>query len=142
MLRKCEFKKKNGERCGADVQTGRSLCVFHDPARAADGQRARRAGGVNRSQRAVVLPEDTPEHPLSGPKDVADLLAHSINQLRRGQLDLRIANGIGYLASILLRALEQGPMEERLTELEAIVAKSGVGAEMFNFRSAKRIVHE
>ena len=26
----CEFRKKNGERCGADVQTGKGLCVFHE----------------------------------------------------------------------------------------------------------------
>ena len=31
MARKCEFRKKNSERCGADAQTGKSLCVFHDP---------------------------------------------------------------------------------------------------------------
>jgi len=77
----------------------------------------------------VVLPKDTPDHPLASPSDVSSLLAQSINQLRRGQLDLRIANGIGYLASVLLRALEQGPMEERLAHLEAVLAKTSTGAE-------------
>jgi hypothetical protein len=43
-------------------------------------------------------------------------LAESINQLRRGQLNPRIATGIGYLSGILLRALEQGPVEERLAK--------------------------
>jgi tetratricopeptide (TPR) repeat protein len=37
--------------------------------------------------------------------------------LRRGQLDPRVANAMGYLTSVLLRALEQGPMEE----LEAVL---------------------
>ena len=141
-MAKCQFRKKNGSRCGANAQPENGTCVFHDPARAEEGQRARRAGGVNRSHTAAVLPTDTPDHPLASPKDVSDLLAHSINQLRRGQLDLRIANGIGYLASVLLRALEQGPMEERLAHLEAIVAKSSVGAEIFSFRSVKEIAHE
>jgi hypothetical protein len=58
MAKKCAFKKKNGERCGADAQTGKSLCVFHDPARASEGRRARRAGGISRSRAAAVLPID------------------------------------------------------------------------------------
>ena len=69
-------------------------------------------------------------------QDVANLLGESINQLRRGQLDPRVANAMGYLAGILLRALEQGPMEERLAHLEAILGKSGNESEMFKFQSA------
>ena len=46
-------------------------------------------------------------------------LADSVNRLRRGQLDPRVANSMAYLTSVLLRALEQGPMEERLAKLEA-----------------------
>ena len=97
MAKKCGFRKKNGERCDADAQTGKSLCVFHDPARASEGRRARRAGGITRSRLAVVLPRDTPDHPLGSTTDVSTLLADSINQLRRGQLDPRVANAMGYL---------------------------------------------
>jgi hypothetical protein len=39
--------------------------------------------------------------------------------VRRGQLDPRVGNAVGYLASILLGALQQGPLEERLSRLEA-----------------------
>ena len=139
-MKKCEFKKSNGERCGAEAQTGNRLCVFHNPETAAEGRRARRAGGVNRTRPVAVLRADTPDHPLGNSCEVSSLLADSINRLRRGELDPRVANGIGYLASILLRALEQGSIEERLAQLEAIVAKSDVGAEISNFR--KEIVHE
>lgn len=69
-----------------------------------------------------MLPSDTPDHPLGNTKDVAAFLADSINQLRRGQLDPRVANAMGYLASIHLRALEQGPVEERLAKIEAILS--------------------
>jgi hypothetical protein len=140
MARKCEFGKKNGERCGADAQTGKGLCVFHDPDKASEGHRARRAGGITRSRRAAVLPTDTPDHPLVNPKQVSDLLADSVNRLLRGQLDPRVANAMGYLASVLLRALEQGPMEERLAYLEAMLGKSGTGSEVFEFRSTTEVV--
>jgi hypothetical protein len=71
MAKKCEFGKKNGERCGADAQTGKGLCVFHDPARASEGRRARRAGGITRSRLATVLPADTPDYPLGNTTDVS-----------------------------------------------------------------------
>ena len=41
--------------------------------------------------------------------------------VRKGQLDPRVSNAIGYRAGILLRALEQGPTEERLAKLETIL---------------------
>jgi hypothetical protein len=69
-----------------------------------------------------VLPADMPDNPLRNTKDISTLLADSINQVRRGQLDPRVANSIGHLASILLGALQQGPLEERLARLEAALA--------------------
>jgi hypothetical protein len=119
MKRRCDFRKKNGQRCGADAQSGKTLCVFHDPAKAAAGRRARRLGGINRSHTAAALPPETPDHPLNNVHDVSLLLGQSINQVRRGQLAPRVATAVGYLAGILLSALQQGPLEERLQRLEA-----------------------
>jgi hypothetical protein len=68
MAKKCELWKKGGERCNADAQTGKRVCVFHDPNKASDGRRARRAGGITRSRAATVLPFDTPDHPLGDTK--------------------------------------------------------------------------
>jgi len=134
MTNKCQFRKKNGERCGADAQIGKSLCVFHDPARATDGQRARRAGGVNRTRPAAVLPADTPDHPLANPKDVSDFLAQSVNRVSRGELDPKVANCLGYLSGVLLQSIEQGSVEERLARLEAVLGKNNAGSMIFDFR--------
>jgi hypothetical protein len=125
MAKKCQSRKKNGDPCGADAQLGKTVCVFHDPQRTSDGERARRTGGVNRAKPAAVLAPDTPDHPLGNTTDVANLLGDSINKLRRGELDPRVANAIGYLSTVLLRALEQGPMEDRMAKLEATL---GLGA--------------
>ncbi len=122
MANKCQFRKKDGKRCGANAQFENGLCVFHDPARASEGRRARRAGGISRSRLATVLPTDTPDHPLGNATDVSAFLSDSINRLRRGQLDPRVANAMGYLTSVLLRSLEQGPIEERLAKIEATLA--------------------
>jgi hypothetical protein len=132
MASKCRFRKKDGSRCGANAQPSNGLCVFHDPEKASEGQRARRAGGIARSRTVAVLPADTPDHPLSNTKEVSAFLADSINQLRRGELDPRVANGMGYLTTVLLRALEQGPLEERMAKIEAALAEAASSKESTN----------
>lgn len=118
MSRKCKFRKKNGARCAADAQTGKDVCVFHDPSRVEDGHRARQVGGTNSHRVPAVLPPCTPDSPLKSASDVSILIAESINQLRRGQLDPRVANAIGYMASVQLRSFEQGMLEERIAKVE------------------------
>jgi hypothetical protein len=65
-----------------------------------------------------------------------------INRLRRGQLDPRVANAMGYLASVLLKALDQR-LEERLAHLEAVISGKGeTESQGFEFRPAKESKHE
>jgi hypothetical protein len=119
MVKKCEFRRKDGKSCNANIQVGKSSCVFHDPDKVSEGQRARRAGGLRRSHPAPVLPPDTPDHPLRNTIDISAFLAETINQVRRGVIDPRVANCMGQLASVMLRSLEQGPLEIRMARLEA-----------------------
>jgi hypothetical protein len=92
---------------------------------------------------AAVLPFDTPDHPLGDTNQVSVLLADSINRLRRGQLDPRVANAMGYLASVLLKALENGRIEDRLAHLEAVMTgNKGTETEAFDFRPPKEPPHE
>jgi len=74
---------------------------------------------------------------------VNELLEETINKVRQGPFDLRAANANGFLAGILLKALDQR-VEERLTPLEAVMSgKKGIETEGFEFRSAKEgITHE
>ncbi len=117
--RQCEHRLPSGARCRAHARINDRFCFFHSAATLADRGRARRAGGVARSRGAAVLPGDTQDLPLNDTRNVCALLAQSINQVRRGELDPRVANAVGYLASILLGALQQGPLEARLSRLEA-----------------------
>jgi hypothetical protein len=64
------------------------------------------------------------------------LLEETINRIRRKPLDLRGANSIGYLAGILLKALERGSTEERLAHLEAVTSNR-LGTQAFHFTSEK-----
>jgi hypothetical protein len=113
MAKGCRFRKRTADRVTLMRKRGKDVCVFHDPGEAADGRRARQAGGRNRPRTAAVLPDDTPDHPLANTQQVSDFLAESSNRLRRGQLDPKVANALGYLVSFLLRSLDQGT-EERV----------------------------
>jgi hypothetical protein len=121
--RRCSHQPENGTRCKANAQTGSPYCFFHDPALDEERAEARKAGGIARTLK-VTLPTDLPVKPLRTASDVAALLGETINQVRRGEIDLRVSNAIGYLSGILLSAIEKGSFEARLAALEAAVANS------------------
>jgi len=119
MKNHCEHRKPNGTSCQAHARTGDRFCFFHSPETAQARHKARKAGGIARNRRANVLPEETAAKQLRNAMEVCELLAESINQVRCGKLDPKVANSMGYLAGILLHGLEQGPVDERLARLEA-----------------------
>ena len=95
--------------------------------------------GTGRDEPAEPHAVERPlDNPLRNTHEVVTLLSESINHVRRGQLDPRVANAVGYLSGILLKALEQGRTEERLKHLEAVLGcNKGTEAEVFHFVSAK-----
>ena len=111
---RCQFISKIGARCHADPQTGKDYCFFHDPEQKKKQAEARRQGGEARSRQAepeITLPPDLPVIPLWRAADVYELLAQTVDYLRRGQMDLRATRNICYLASLLLRAMKQEAQE-------------------------------
>lgn len=119
--RLCRFEREKGIQCKANAQAGAEFCFFHDPGLNAERAAARKAGGIARTQKPV-LPTNLPVKRLHTATDVVELLGETINQVRRGEIDLRVSNAIGYLSGILLSAIEKGSYEDRLAALEAAVA--------------------
>ena len=115
---KCEHKKPNGQRCKAFALTDDHFCFSHSPAKTQQRRQAQSAGGSSRSQKVAVLPPGTEARRLQSPTDVCDLLGDTINQVRCGLIDSRIATTVGYLAGTLLRGLEHGQLDDRLTRIE------------------------
>ena len=103
----CEQVMPNGRRCRVRRTRGSSYCFFHAPERRADRTAARRAGGLKK--RMASLPEVTPDAPLASARDVGRLLAQTINQVRRGELNPKVANAVGYLAGIGSPPLKLAP---------------------------------
>jgi phosphopantothenoylcysteine synthetase/decarboxylase len=86
-----------------------------------------------------VLPADTPDRSLSSAAEVGRLLADTINQALRGEVDARVANNVGFLASVLLRTIDRTDTEHRLARLEKILTKQGstVDSDPIEFVSAQ-----
>jgi hypothetical protein len=114
----CKANKKDGGPCPVKARAS-GYCWVHDPDLAGQRARGRRQGGQTRSKCMAVLPGQTPDAPLGSVTDVTGFLAQTINQVRKGQLDPKVANCCGYLVSVLLKAIEGGEMERRFAALEA-----------------------
>ena len=98
------------------------LCYFHaNPDKASElGQR----GGKAKSSEGVSDATEYLDLPLRTVEDVTTLLADTINDLRSGSIDSRIANTVGYLASGMLKALQQGDIEGRLRAMEGVLSSN------------------
>src|SRR6266849_3713785 len=106
---RCQYISKIGARCQADPQTGKAYCFFHDPDQKSKQAAARRQGGEARSRQTepeITLPPNLSVMPLQKASDVFELLSQTVNHFRRGQMEMRAAKAIAYLASLLLRALK------------------------------------
>jgi hypothetical protein len=128
--RQCTKVKRDGVCCNAQALTGSRFCFFHDPASARERTAASRRGGEK--NRAAVLPPDTPDFPLNSAADASALLERTINHLLRGQLDARIANAVGYLLTVKIKAADLGKLEERMAALEAALKKKAPEANLLD----------
>jgi hypothetical protein len=130
---RCKARTKAGALCQAPAME-RGLCFFHEhPEKLAELGRQ----GGKKNGHWKQADGDLSQIRLTTIGDVSELLEETINRVRQGPFDLRAANAIGFLAGILLKALDQR-LEERVAHLEAVVSdKSGTDTEAFEFRSAK-----
>jgi hypothetical protein len=115
----CTATKDDGTACGAAALPGSRFCFFHDPAKAAARRQAQSAGGL--ANKMATLPADAPDVKVEDGADVVKLLGETINQVRRGEIDPRVGNSVGYLANIVLAATGQRELESRIAELESLV---------------------
>ena len=120
--RQCSATKADGARCCTVALPNRESCLFHDPDRAAERSAGRSLGGSR--NRVKILGDGVPDVTIQDCGDVVRLIVVTINQVRKGAIDPRLANSVGFLANVAIRALDQGEMERRLAEIEAVVRNS------------------
>ena len=116
---RCAHRFPDGSQCKARPLKGKDLCFWHDPESASDRVAAGRQGGSR--GRLRTLSGDVPDIPASDAASIVKLLSTTINHTLKGEIDPRVANAVGYLAGVILRAREQSELEERISRVEDIV---------------------
>lgn len=117
-VRRCAHVHPSGKSCGGYAITGSDRCFAHSPEAAERRAAARRRGG--QAGRIVVLP--TSDLTVRSLGDVVGLVETTINDVRCGRIDVRVANAIGVLSNVAIKAIQQGELEQRLEALEAVLA--------------------
>ena len=118
-IRLCKARRQDGAVCQSAALLGSDFCYFHDPAKAAERKEAQALGG--RQHRIRTLNAATPDVKMEGCGDVVALISETINQVRKGVIDPRVANAVGYLANVLIKAFERDELETRIERLEALL---------------------
>jgi hypothetical protein len=120
---RCTATKKNGEPCASQALPGRDTCLFHDESRQEEAKAARRRGAKARNKPRAVLPADAPDVTLESHGDVMVLMARTINEMRKGLIDVKIATATGFLAGVFMKALEGGKLALLLALLQKRIAR-------------------
>ncbi len=119
----CQHTKRDGEQCKAWAMSDSDFCFTHNPEmgeeRALANQRGGQVGKANPTE--PLRPIE-----LSQPKDVVVLLQDTIRGVRAGEIDLKVANSVGYLSGHLLKAHEVAQLQARIEFLETILASNRV----------------
>lgn len=124
-MNSCEAVRKDGQTCGAPAQAGKRFCFFHDPEKAAEVKAAKSAGGKTQALKVLKPAEVDILHSPTIP-DIVDLLCQTVADVRAGRIDPKVANAVGYLSNVMLKAMEAEALGDRLAALEEAV---GVGLE-------------
>lgn len=120
-IRPCKAARQDGVVCQTAPLLGSDFCYFHDPAKADERRQAQSLGG--RQHRIRTLNAATPDARMRDCGDVVALISETINQVRKGTIDPRIANSVGYLANVLIKAFEQDELETRIERLETLLER-------------------
>jgi len=93
-----------------------SYCFYHNPdVKKADKKEAQSRGGKgNKSRVSETLPPIT----FKKSRNVVGLLEETINLVRAGKMEIRVANCIGYLSGHIIKAIEVSELTQRLQEVE------------------------
>ncbi len=115
---KCKYIKSNKKRCDSNALNGDKYCFWHsDNINDAEKQKARITGGKSNISK---ITNPLPPMEINEPDDVVNLLADTIERVRNGEMDVKIANCLGFLSSHLIKALELSNLKNKVEAIEKV----------------------
>ena len=122
-MRLCKALTKAGKSCPSPAVTGKRVCTMHSG-------RARELGRKGGLRRKVFNPEGLAELGIpTSAQDLALFVATCMDEVRKSKLAPGIANCLGQLGMVFLRAVEQTELRAIHLELETLKAKLGVSSD-------------
>lgn len=110
----CKHIKPDNSQCKANAMQGADFCYLHNPAiPEQEKKQGQSRGGEMRGLR-ITIP--LPEIELKKPDDIVLLLADTINRVRLGEMDIKIANCLGALSGQMIRAMDLVGIPPKLPE--------------------------
>jgi hypothetical protein len=128
----CKATRKDGDPCRAVAQSGSDYCFFHDPAKGEERHDAKIKGG--QTGKAATLTVVKPWRGTAGevdvlkavtPVELVDLLCNTIDDVRTGAIDPKVANAVGYLAGVIVKIQQYDALVERLSAIEEALKVRG-----------------
>ena len=119
---KCKFIKNNETFCNANAMNDSVYCFLHNPdVSEEEKQNAQAKGGKGNK---VKVKEPLEPVTVKKVEDIVKLLSDTINRVRSGELDIKIANCIGYLSGHLTKAMEMSELEQRIQAVERAIVRN------------------
>lgn len=116
---RCKYIKKDKKQCSANAMVDSGFCFTHNPAT----KEQKRAAVIKGGRMSKKNHSSLQSVQLNQPKDVVNLLNMTINEVRGGEVELRVANCLGYLSGHLIKAFEMADLDERLSKIEKSMIK-------------------
>lgn len=118
---KCTYVSEGGIRCKAFALAGSGFCLSHDPEKHEARMERAKKGGEADSYRNLELTLQPLQVTSAG--DIVTASVQLINEIREGKLPPKIANSIGYLLGIALKAIEISDVERRVETIERVIVE-------------------
>jgi hypothetical protein len=107
----CDAIGKSGLRCRSGAMSGFEKCFFHskDPNHVKLRLAGRKQGGIKvQAHNRLHLARRTADiSAITSCEELRAVIAETISQVRRGEIEPRIGNTIGYLLSVAMVSLQQ-----------------------------------
>lgn len=115
----CDFFKNDGLRCEANAMIDSKYCFTHNPDTKEQLHEAATKGGKMPKRNKLDLPPVS----IKNTGDIVILIEDTINLVRSGEIPVNVANSLGYLGTVALKALEMSDLEKRIEAIETTIGK-------------------
>jgi hypothetical protein len=117
MNRTCRARRKDGEPCRSTAGAN-GFCLWHDPERAAERDRARKTGGAHKATHYRMGERVPPVLRVT-----LEQLVKALKDTGAGTMDPRVGSAQAAIAGAIVRVYEASIGEQQAAELERRIAQ-------------------